>query len=84
MNPAIETLGNLPVLIVSAGVSTDPQYDAWEQAQWRLHEDLLKLSSNSKHLIMPSASHLSLLTDEDDAHAVTTQVQELYKELTVP
>lgn len=84
MNPTIEKFGSLPVLIVSAGVSADPQYDAWEQAQWRLHEDLLKLSSNSKHLIMPSANHLSLLTDEDDANAVATQVEKLYKELTAP
>jgi pimeloyl-ACP methyl ester carboxylesterase len=57
-------LGNLPLLVISAGQNT---FQGWRELQ----SDLASLSDNSIHLILESAAHASLALHAEDAHEVS-------------
>lgn len=74
-------LGDLPVRIVSAGISDDPAYSAWQDAQWSMHEHLLQMSGDAEHTIIEQAAHTTLLTDRVHARAVGDIVISLLDEV---
>ena len=57
-------LGDLPLLVISAGKNT---FDGWPELQ----NELASLSKNSTHLNLETASHASLAFHPDDAHQVS-------------
>ena len=59
-------LGNLPLLVVSAGQSPS----SWGALQ----KDLAALSTNSLHLTMENATHVSLTFNPGDAHTVSLAI----------
>jgi pimeloyl-ACP methyl ester carboxylesterase len=71
-------LGSLPVKIVSAGVSDDPAYASWRDAQWAMHKKMLGMSSDANQIMMPKANHISLLTQKDHADAVADVILALH------
>lgn len=58
------SLDDLPLLVISAGQNS---LDSWRQLQ----NDLATLSGNSKHQILETATHASLVFNLDDAHQVS-------------
>ena len=57
-------LGDLPLLVISAGQNL---FDGWGELQM----DLAGLSDDSIHLILETATHVSLVVDPEDAHQVS-------------
>lgn len=55
----LETLGDLPLVVVTAKGS----YPEWQSVQ----TDLVSLSSNSKHVVLPNAEHTDLVYKKDVA-----------------
>jgi pimeloyl-ACP methyl ester carboxylesterase len=75
---AFRDLGSLPVRIVSAGVSDDPAYASWQDAQWAMHKKMLGMSTDAVQVKMLKANHISLLTQKDNADAVADVILELH------
>lgn len=73
--------GAMPVRIVSAGISDDPAYEAWQAAQWAMHRKLLAISTNSEHIVMPSAAHITLVTEKIHALKVAEIILSLLPEI---
>lgn len=71
-------LGNLPLTVLTADSAADPVWEGWSELQ----ADLAQLSLQSKHQIVKGASHLSLLTDKQDAQAAIAAICEMLE--TVP
>lgn len=63
-------LDNLPLLVVSAGQNTPV---GWADLQ----NDLASLSTNSMHLRLPNATHVSLAFHPNDAHEVSSAVLQI-------
>ena len=63
LNQAAElhTLGNIPLEVLTAGQQDD---DAW----FSMQDDLVTLSTNSVHRMVPNASHDMVPADENTAH----------------
>ena len=67
---SLTTLGNRPLIVVTAG------RDA--QAGWMpLQLDLVSLSSNSAHRVLPNAAHMSLTDDASDAAASSQAIADV-------
>lgn len=64
------SLGDLPLLVISAGQNPS---DGWRQLQG----ELATLSGNSKHQILETATHASLVFNPDDAHRVSMGIVEV-------
>ena len=75
---AFRDLGSLPVRIVSAGVSDDPGYASWQDAQWAMHKKMLGMSTDAVQVKMLKANHISLLTRKDNADAVADVILALH------
>ena len=75
---AFRDLGSLPVRIVSAGVSDDPAYASWQDAQWAMHKKMLGMSTDAVQVKMLKANHISLLTRKDNADAVADVILKLH------
>jgi hypothetical protein len=68
----VDTLGSLPLIVVSRDAS----------GEWMaLQEELSRLSSNSKWHIVEGASHLGLLTEEEFASQTSAAIQQLVESL---
>ncbi len=63
------SLGNKPLAVVTAGAS-EP---GWLEQQ----DDLVTLSSDSKHRVVEGATHTSLLYDRSDAQATGAAIVEV-------
>ena len=71
----------VPVLVISSGISPDPQYDTWEEAQWAAHMQIAGLSSAGEHKVLADASHLGLVTDRTTSRTVVVEILDLYNKL---
>lgn len=62
---ALTSLGDRPLIVVTAGAEA--------QAGWLpLQDEMVTLSTNSVHLMLTDATHISLIEDEGDA-AIASQ-----------
>ncbi|MGY8985476.1 MAG: alpha/beta fold hydrolase [Sphingomonadales bacterium] len=79
-------LGNMPVLVVTAGeemdmsmmptsvtLTADEFRDVWRELQ----ADHVALSTNSTHIIMDSANHMSMFTTKSNADMVSDHIRDL-------
>jgi len=66
----LESLGNKPLAVVTAGKSDVPN---WQERQ----DDLATLSSNSKHRVVKGATHTSLVYDRSDSQATSAAIVEV-------
>jgi pimeloyl-ACP methyl ester carboxylesterase len=65
---AITSLGDLPLVVLSATEHGMPEYEVYTMG---LQRELAALSTRTRHLIVTGADHSSLLVDADDSvHAV--------------
>lgn len=64
---ALEDLGDLPLVVLTADRGNAA---GWEEAQ----DELATLSTNSRHLVVPGATHASLVEDEEHAAAVGSAI----------
>lgn len=67
-------LGATPLSVITAG----DQNAAWHE----LRSDLTALSSSNRHVIVEDATHLSLVTDREHAHAVADEISTLTRRAT--
>ncbi len=70
-------LGARPVLVITAGRQLPDTSAAWMAMQ----HDLTRLSTHSRHFVVPEADHVSLLTRRGHAQLVASKIRELYPEL---
>jgi pimeloyl-ACP methyl ester carboxylesterase len=66
------SLGNLPLIVVSAGQNTPI---GWAELQ----NDLAALSTNSLHITLPNATHVSLAFNQHDASKVSDAILQVLK-----
>jgi len=66
----LESLGNKPLAVVTAGKSDVPN---WQERP----DDLVTLSSNSKHRVVKGATHTSLVYDRSDSQATSAAIVEV-------
>lgn len=71
----VKDLGELPLLVVTAAQRTE-QPRVWLDR----HRALARLSSRSRHLILPDANHDSLLAHEQHARTVAGAILALYED----
>jgi pimeloyl-ACP methyl ester carboxylesterase len=70
---AVTTFGDLPLIVLSRGLDLDP---GWQAGQ----AELLKLSSNSQHLIAEKSDHnIELIQPEAAVAAIVKMVEQLRK-----
>lgn len=62
-------LGNLPLFVLSAGQSAP----SWGELQ----NDLASLSTDSVHVTVKNATHVSLVFNQNDAHQVSTAILQI-------
>jgi hypothetical protein len=79
---AIQSLGDLPLTVISCGVLEFPCYppsaDAYKQIWWSLHKEYLKLSSDSKQVIAENSAHFVMYDRPDTIiQAIRERVDEL-------
>jgi pimeloyl-ACP methyl ester carboxylesterase len=67
---SLRSLGNKPLAVVSAPTQAEP---GW----LKLQDDLVTLSSNSKHRVVEGATHASLLCERSDAQATSAAIVEV-------
>lgn len=77
-------LGDRPVIVITAGemapiealpVGTDPK--EWGGIWLKLQQELAALSSNGRQITIDTASHMSLITDKDNAETAALHIQNL-------
>jgi pimeloyl-ACP methyl ester carboxylesterase len=69
---AIESLGELPLVVLTAGMTAEQV-----PVQVELHQEYAQLSTNSLHRIVAGAGHGNLVTNSDYLPAVTAAVREV-------
>jgi len=69
---ALESIGGKPLIVITA---VKGQEDGWPVAQ----DDLAKLSTNSVHRVVPSATHDSLVDDGADAAVSSGAIRDLVR-----
>jgi pimeloyl-ACP methyl ester carboxylesterase len=74
---ALSTLGNLPLAVISAGTGTT---DGWAELQ----AELAALSTNSTHVTLDEATHVSLVFDPDHARQVSAEILRLVERAATP
>ena len=67
---ALDNFAGKPLIVVTAGRNHD---QTWMAAQARL----TTLSTNSRHRVVPEATHSSLVLEEDDAAAVIQAIRDV-------
>jgi hypothetical protein len=67
---ALGDLGDLPLVVVSAGVQAFPEWQA-------LQDELASLSTNSYHITIPGATHVSLAFNREHALQVSAAILKL-------
>jgi pimeloyl-ACP methyl ester carboxylesterase len=73
---AVKSLGALPLIVLSRGLTVDPDQD-WQ----RMQTELLGLSSNSQHLFADKSGHnIQLDQPEASIGAIVAMVQEIRKQ----
>jgi hypothetical protein len=84
----IKSVGDMPLLVVTAGGQCDPAIEAEPQksrcaewaSNWNLQQEkLAHLSSKGRHITLPDATHYSLVTDEKIASEVVRLIMETLK-----
>ena len=70
----IETLGDLPLAVVSAG---KPSQAGWAQDQTKL----AGLSSRSNHRTIAGSTHGSLIIDSEDAMASSHAIEDVVRQV---
>jgi pimeloyl-ACP methyl ester carboxylesterase len=73
--------GGPPTLVISATVPGAGETTEAREAMDAMHRDLADRSPTARHITIPGADHLSLITDPDRAHEVATAVLDLLAEL---
>lgn len=68
-----DTLGDLPVAVISAGFRVDGMTEQWHCLQ----RELAALSTNSMLRIVPGSDHVSLMTRREHAQATVEAIQTL-------
>ena len=58
----LTNFGEKPLVVLTAGAETDATHDAAQNK-------LATLSTNSSHRVIDGASHIGLITDQEDAKA---------------
>jgi pimeloyl-ACP methyl ester carboxylesterase len=71
---ALNTLGNKPLLVVSAGEDSSPDWAT-------LQGELTNLSTNNRQLVVERATHLGLLVDEESARKTSKAILEVIEAL---
>jgi pimeloyl-ACP methyl ester carboxylesterase len=67
---SLGTLGDLPLLVVTAGIQTNPEWLV-------LQEELAALSSDHLHVTIPDATHVSLIFNPKHAEQLSAAIGEL-------
>jgi pimeloyl-ACP methyl ester carboxylesterase len=76
-----QDLGNIPLLVISAGTD-EFGFSAQRIENWQaLQQDLTKLSDNSRHKLIPQASHHSLLTNPEHANMTVTAIRRMVNQV---
>jgi hypothetical protein len=66
---SLRSLGDKPLAVVSAGT---------QEPDWlKLQDDLVTLSSNSKHRVVEGATHISVMYDRSDAQVTSAAIVEV-------
>ena len=79
-------LGDRPLVVLSAGQMGDAGPEAAQyRTEWhQLHRELAALSRHGVHRVVPDATHLSLVLNQQHAQAVIAAVDEVAKEAATP
>jgi pimeloyl-ACP methyl ester carboxylesterase len=80
---AMEDLGDLPLMVVSAGTAPAgaPEFVPAFQV---LHQELAALSSRGEHHLIPEADHMSLLANEQHALKTSAAILRLVEKVQAP
>jgi pimeloyl-ACP methyl ester carboxylesterase len=72
-----QSLGDIPLLVISAGTD-EFGFGAQRVGQWQaLQRDLTQLSDNSRYILIPQATHHSLLTDPEHATMTVAAIRRM-------
>ncbi|WPB79151.1 alpha/beta hydrolase [Archangium violaceum] len=78
---ATRGLGDMPLLVVSAGSAVSSAGAELIPAFQALHREMVSLSSRGQYRIIPEANHLSLLTDESQARQTSAAILDVVREV---
>jgi pimeloyl-ACP methyl ester carboxylesterase len=78
-----ESLGDLPLMVVSAGTAPEGAV-AFVPPFQALHRELAALSSRGEYRVIDEADHMSLLTNEQHARQVSAVILELVEKVEAP
>jgi len=68
------TLGDMPIVVISAA---EQRFEPWIE----LHKELAALSTNSRHVLMDTANHMSMIFLKDNADKVVSYIKEVVLEV---
>jgi pimeloyl-ACP methyl ester carboxylesterase len=78
-----QDLGDIPLLVMSAGTD-EFGFGVQGSEQWQvLQQDLTKLSANSRYVVIPQATHHSLLTHPKHAAMTVAAITRLLKQVRI-
>ncbi|MFE8601958.1 alpha/beta fold hydrolase [Archangium violaceum] len=78
---ATRGLGDMPLLVVSAGSAVSPSGAEFLPTFQALQREMVSLSSRGQYRIIPEANHLSLLTDESQARQTSAAILDVVREV---
>ncbi|WP_052517910.1 alpha/beta hydrolase [Archangium violaceum] len=78
---ATRGLGDMPLLVVSAGSAMSPSGAEFLPAFQALQREMVSLSSRGQYRIIPEANHLSLLTDATQARQTSAAILDVVREV---
>ncbi len=78
---ATRGLGDMPLRVVSAGSAMSPAGAELLPTFQTLHREMVSLSSRGQYLLIPEASHLSLVTDASHARRTSAAILEVVQQV---
>ncbi|OJT16889.1 hypothetical protein BO221_48245 [Archangium sp. Cb G35] len=78
---ASRELGEMPLLVVSAGSAMSPAAADFLPGFQALHRELASLSSRGQFRLIPEANHLSLVTDESHARQTSAAILDVVRQV---
>jgi pimeloyl-ACP methyl ester carboxylesterase len=78
---ANRTLGDRPVLVISASEVMDGMTEEFLAIGQQMHAEIASLSTRGRHVVLDGADHISLLVERDDAERVAALLGALVAEI---
>jgi pimeloyl-ACP methyl ester carboxylesterase len=70
-------VGSTPLIVFNSGLPKASYMPLWQQMQ----KELAELSTNSTYIFMPDATHVSLVTERENALTIAAAVQKMVEEI---